>query len=104
MSSLPHPFDPLSPREIEIAIDIVRKAHGDVKFNVVSLQEPRKAEMTSWLSNAQGARRPRRVADVVVISPAGKVYQGLVDLQTPKITKWEQIDGAQPIVSTRRHC
>ncbi|KAJ4177476.1 peroxisomal copper amine oxidase [Fusarium falciforme] len=102
MASLPYPFDPLSPEEIKVAVTIVKKAHGDVKFNVVSLEEPRKAEMTAWLANPDGAHRPRRVADVVVIGPTGKIFQGSVDLETPRISKWKQVDGAQPIVSPPR--
>ncbi|KAG7403046.1 Copper amine oxidase 1 [Fusarium oxysporum f. sp. rapae] len=99
MSSPPHPFDPLSSQEIEAAIAIVKKAHGNVKFNVVSLEEPRKAEMTAWLKDQHNARRPSRVADVVVIGPTGTVYQGSVGLETPKITEWKQVDGAQPIIT-----
>jgi primary-amine oxidase len=94
-----HPFDPLTLGEIETAIAIVKKAHGDVFFNVVSLQEPRKAEMTAWLAAPESAPRPKRVADVVVIAPGGKVYDGLVDLAEGKITKWDLLDGEQPIVS-----
>lgn len=94
-----HPFDPLTVAEIQSAIAVVKKAHGDVLFNVVSLHEPRKAEMTKWLQDSATAPKPRRVADVVVIAPGGKVYDGLVDLEDGKITKWELLDGLQPIVS-----
>ncbi|KAK4236017.1 copper amine oxidase [Achaetomium macrosporum] len=96
---LPHPFDPLNLSEIETAIATVKKAHGDVFFNVVSLQEPRKAEMTAWLTAPDTAPRPKRVADVVVIAPGGKVYDGLVDFAETKITKWELLDGEQPIIT-----
>lgn len=95
----PHPFDPLSLEEIETAITTVKKAHGDVFFNVVSLHEPRKAEMTAWLADPETAPRPTRVADVVVIAPGGKVYDGFVDIKTATITHWEELDGLQPIVS-----
>ncbi|GAB1316098.1 peroxisomal copper amine oxidase [Madurella fahalii] len=95
----PHPFDPLTLPEIEAATAIVRKAHGDVFFNVITLQEPRKAEMTAWLAEPDAAPRPKRVADVVVIVPGGKVYDGLVDLTDVKITKWELLDGEQPIIT-----
>ena len=94
-----HPFDPLTAVEIQSAISIVKKAHGDVLFNVVSLHEPRKAEMTKWLQDSANLAKPRRVADVVVIAPGNKVYDGLVDLQDGNITKWELLDGLQPIVS-----
>lgn len=98
-SSVPHPFDPLTSDEIESAIGIIKKAHGEVFFNVVSLHEPRKAEMTKWMVDPANIPRPPRVADIVVIAPGGKVYDGLVDLAASKITKWELLDGVQPIVS-----
>jgi primary-amine oxidase len=98
VDELPHPFDPLDLTEIETAISVVKKAHGDVFFNVVSLHEPRKAQMKAWLENPDSALRPARIADVVVIAPGGKVYDGLVDVKTAKIVKWELLEGAQPIV------
>lgn len=94
-----HPFDPLSLEEIETVITSVKKAHGDVFFNVVSLHEPRKAEMGAWLAAPEKSPRPARVADVVVIAPGGKVFDGLVDIKTASIKHWEQLDGLQPIVS-----
>lgn len=98
-AALPYPLDPLSLEEIQTAISAVKKAHGDVKFNVVSLHEPRKAEMQAWLQNPDSAPRPARIADLVVIAPGSKVYDGLVDIKEAKIIKWEHIDGVQPIVS-----
>lgn len=100
-AEIPHPLDPLSLDEIETVITAVKKAHGDVFFNVVSMHEPRKAEMTAWLADPEKAPRPARVADVVVIAPGGKVFDGLVDVKTATITYWEQLDGLQPIVSLR---
>lgn len=95
-----HPFDPLTASEIENAIAIVKKAHGDVFFNVVALQEPRKAEMTAWLQDLSNTPKPKRIADVVVIAPGGKVYDGLVDIESGSIMSWELLDGLQPIVSS----
>ncbi|KAH8775444.1 copper amine oxidase [Diaporthe sp. PMI_573] len=94
-----HPFDPLSLQEIETVITSVKKAHGDVFFNVVSLHEPRKAEMSAWLADPEKSPRPARIADVVVIAPGGKVFDGLVDVKTASIKHWEQLDGAQPIIT-----
>lgn len=96
---IPHPFDPLSLDEIQSTITVVKKAHGNVFFNVVSLHEPRKAEMTAWLAEPETSPRPARIADVVVIAPGGAVFDGLVDIKTGSITHWEQLDGLQPIVS-----
>ena len=98
-TTLPHPFDPLSIPEITTAINVIKKAHGEVKFNVVSLHEPRKAEMQAWLEDPASAPRPRRIADIVVIAPGSKVYDGLVDIAAAKVLKWELLDGVQPIVN-----
>ncbi|KUI69210.1 Copper amine oxidase 1 [Cytospora mali] len=98
-ADIPHPFDPLSLEEIETVITAVKKEHGDVFFNVVSMHEPRKAEMTAWLADPETAPRPARIADVVVIAPGGKVYDGLIDVKTATITSWELLDGLQPIIT-----
>lgn len=100
---LPHPLDPLSADEIAIAIAAVRKHHGECFFNVVSLHEPRKAEMLKWLesvhSPASESLRPARVANVVVIIQGGKIYDGLIDIKSGSIMKLEPMEGVQPIVS-----
>lgn len=95
----PHPFDPLSTAEIDTVVALVRKEHGKVNFNAVSLYEPRKAEMMAWLDNPQTAPRPARAADVVAIAPGGKVYDGIVDLDQKKITQWQHTPGVQPIIT-----
>ncbi|KXH56757.1 copper amine oxidase [Colletotrichum salicis] len=94
-----HPLDPLSSAEIEKAIAAVTKTHGEVFFNVVSLHEPRKAELTTWLASPSTTPLPARIADVVVIAKGGKVYDGLVDLASGAITKWELMQGVQPIIT-----
>ncbi|PSR76996.1 copper amine oxidase [Coniella lustricola] len=95
----PHPLDPLSAQEIQCAITVVKEQHGHVWFNVVSLHEPRKAQLSAWLASPAKAPRPARVADVVVIAPGGGVYDGLVDMQSAKITSWHKVDGVQPIIT-----
>ncbi|KAM0444324.1 hypothetical protein ACHAO4_010276 [Trichoderma viride] len=100
---LPHPLDPLSADEIAIAIAAVRKHHGECFFNVVSLHEPRKAEMLKWLesvhSPASESLRPARVANVVVIIQGGKIYDGLIDIKSGSIMKLEPMEGVQPILT-----
>jgi len=101
---LPHPFDPLNLAEIETAIGVIKKSHGDnLYFNVVSLHEPRKAEMTAWLASPETAPRPKRIADVVVIAPGNKVYDALVNLAETKILEWKLLEGEQPIVGITSH-
>lgn len=94
----PHPFDPLSNAEIEQAVAIIRKEHGKVAYNAITLYEPRKQEMLKWLADPTSTPRPARVADVVVIGAGSKVYDGLVDLKSGKILKWITMEGVQPLV------
>jgi primary-amine oxidase len=95
----PHPLDPLTESEIEVAATIVRKAHPDLFFNAITLWEPRKAEIQAWLADPNGAKKPSRAADVVCIGKGSKVYDGVVDLMEGKIVKWELTEGVQPLVS-----
>lgn len=94
----PHPLDPLSTAEIDLVVAIVRAEHGDVKFNAVTLYEPRKAEMQAWLADPEKAPRPLRAADVVALAP-GKVYDAVVDLENKKILEWKHTPGVQPLIT-----
>lgn len=96
----PHPFDPLTNAEIESAVSIIRAQKGQLHYNAITLWEPRKKEMMKWIADPEHIPRPARVADVVVIAPGGKVYDGLVDLKEERLVKWEAIDGVQPLVWT----
>ena len=93
-----HPFDPLSPGEIEEAVSLIRHEHESLYFNAVTLQEPRKDIMTAWLADPEKAPRPPRVADVVAIGKGSQVFDGLVDLDEKKIVQWETTKGVQPLV------
>lgn len=95
----PHPFDPLSESEIKCAVAVVKKQHHDVHFNAVTLYEPRKAEMSSWLAEPKHSARPKRVADVVAIGKGCKVFDALVDLDKEEILQWEWTQDVQPLVS-----
>lgn len=97
----PHPFDPLSGSEIESAVALIRQEHGSLHYNAITLWEPRKAEMLTWLADPNHTVRPHRVADVVAIGRGSKVYDGLVDLDEQKIVRWEFTEGVQPLVRTR---
>lgn len=95
----PHPFDPLSAAEIEYAIAVVSKLYGQLRYNAISLSEPKKAEMLAWLAAPDSVPRPRREAEVVVIDKT-EVYDGIVDLVNGKIVVWEKLEGVQPMVSS----
>lgn len=93
----PHPFDPLSASEIERTTDIIRKEHGSLFFNAVTVMEPKKADMQPWLADPEHTVRPHRVADVVAIGKGSKVYDGLVDLDEGKILEWNLTEDVQPL-------
>lgn len=96
----PHPFDPLSTAEIDAVTALVRAEHGtSLNFNAVTLYEPRKAEMLKWLADVEASPRPARAADVVAISPDGKVFDGIVNLDEKKITSWQHTPGVQPLIT-----
>lgn len=95
----PHPLDPLTTPEIDSAVSIVRKEHGNVNFNAVTLNEPPKEKMLAWLANPDGLPRPTRSAELVVIAPGGKIYDGIVDLDAKKITQWAHTPGVQPLIT-----
>ncbi|KAF2463782.1 copper amine oxidase [Lindgomyces ingoldianus] len=67
MSSQPHPFDPLSPKEIAIAIRAFARDEL-ITFRVITLAEPPKKEMIAFLeaieANVQSPSPPKRVAKV----------------------------------------
>ncbi|KAF3482469.1 uncharacterized protein GIQ15_05228 [Arthroderma uncinatum] len=98
--TISHPFDPLSSTEIDAAVAVIREAHGGpLKFNAVTLWEPRKAQMMAWLADPDHAPRLHRAADVVAIAPGGKVYDGIVDLTDNKMVEWNLMEGVQPLIT-----
>ncbi|KMP03184.1 copper amine oxidase [Coccidioides immitis RMSCC 2394] len=98
-SPIPHPLDPLTTVEIDAAVAIIRAEHGSVRFNAITLWEPRKAEMMAWLADPNNAPRPHRMADAVVIAPGGKIYDGVVDLTEKKVVQWKHTPGVQPLIT-----
>ena len=80
-------------------VALLRKEHGSLHYNAVTLYEPRKAEMMAWVANPESAPRPVRKADVVVIAPGGKVYDGVVDLENNKIIEWQHTPDVQPLIA-----
>ncbi len=100
----PHPFDPLSASEIEKTTAIVRREHGSLFFNAVTVMEPKKAVMQPWLADPDHTVRPHRVADVVATGKGSKVYDGLVDLDEEKILEWNLTEDVQPLVWLRSPC
>ncbi|KAL2426677.1 Copper amine oxidase 1 [Exophiala dermatitidis] len=97
--SPPHPLDPLSSLEIEAAVTILRGKYGKLYYNAVTLLEPPKAQMLKWLADPETTPRPHRVADIVVITTDGKVFDGNVDLTEGKVISWKETPNVQPLIT-----
>ena len=95
----PYPFDPLSASEIEKAVQIIRKEHGSLYYNAVTLWEPKKKDMLAWLADPAHSQKPYRIADVVALGKGSLVFDGLVDLDEEKIIQWENTQGVQPLIT-----
>jgi primary-amine oxidase len=89
-----HPLDPLSDREIRVAVDTLWKA-GRVdkssRFAIVKLAEPDKQAMLTW---RPGDDIPRRAFAAVRHERA--LYETVVDVRDRKVLSWRAIDCAQP--------
>ena len=95
----PHPLDPLSSLEIDTTVSVLRAEYGKLYYNAITLLEPPKAEMLVWLADPDHASKPKRIADIVVISTDGKVYDGQVNLDERKVVKWTHTPGVQPLIT-----
>ncbi len=88
-----HPLDPLTAEEINSAVAALRAAglvDADTKFPLIDLAEPPKPVVI-------GGQREQRVSRsaFIVARRDRTVYEGLVDLDTRNVTRWQMIPGAQ---------
>ncbi|KAI8379319.1 copper amine oxidase [Radiomyces spectabilis] len=100
-----HPFDQLTGDEIMLVADIVRKEKSDMNiiFNTITLQEPPKYLMMSYLG--WDRTRPRiehveREALVVAIEkPSMRCYEAVVSLDSQTVKSWSYMPDVQPILT-----
>jgi primary-amine oxidase len=104
-----YPFDPLSPDEISRAAAIVRSHFGqqqDVNFRVITLQEPPKKKMISFMESSDPKDRPTRHARVdVVVEMAAEdekfaLFELLVDLDQGKVVAKQHHAGKHSYIDT----
>ncbi|ROT35252.1 copper amine oxidase [Sodiomyces alkalinus F11] len=102
----PHPFDPLRPEEISLAAEIVKTWTGDdVVFRAITLAEPPKKDMVSFLDieragpGAQSPAPPPRQARVQLFH--GRVlHEAVVDLDRRVIVAKEALHGRHSYIDT----
>ncbi|ORZ18896.1 copper amine oxidase [Absidia repens] len=100
-----HPLDPLSAEEIVFTAQITRQAKPDMKmvFNTITLQEPSKKPMMSFLGwDKTGPRVTEIEREALVIAmerPSMKVFEGVVSLTNGNLKSWNYVPDVQPILT-----
>jgi primary-amine oxidase len=94
-----HPLDPLSPDEIRLAVETVRKERRlpeGARFVTATLNEPSKEAI---LHARPGAAVPREAFLVLLDNATGKGYEAVVNLTSAKVARLDALpDGVQPPV------
>ena len=105
----PHPLLPLSPTECALARDVITGQHRSeiiLSFRSIYLQEPKKAELTSFLADEHAGRlthtttRPPRLAKVEYFTKAGEQSQyceAIIDLKEEKEVAVKKFDPKFPV-------
>ncbi|KAK4517236.1 uncharacterized protein ATC70_000568 [Mucor velutinosus] len=100
-----HPFDQLSGDEIIHVAAITRQAKADVDFvfNTITLKEPKKDVMLSYLgwdtSKPRVTNVEREALVVALEKKTMKCYEGVVSLSANKLKSWTYIPDVQPILT-----
>ncbi len=95
----PHPLDPLSRAEIEMATSLIRsdpRAPAALRFVSVGLREPPKARV---LAHRPDAACEREASAILLDRERGSCLEVEVSLTRAQITAWRAIEGAQPAIT-----
>ncbi|KAK9420518.1 hypothetical protein SUNI508_06258 [Seiridium unicorne] len=95
-----HPLDQLSIEEISATAKIIRNHAGshEVKFNCITLREPRKSEYAAFKSG-QTSTLDRRAFAIVIEKSSGKVAEVVVNLTNAKVEDWKVLDDVAPTLT-----
>ncbi|MBV9017547.1 MAG: hypothetical protein JO058_18015 [Alphaproteobacteria bacterium] len=92
-----HPLDALSAAEIDAAVAVLRNAgHADsgTRFPLITLAEPDKTAVLAWRPGQPFARQA-----FVIARYDRTVYEGLVDLASGRLERWDAVPNVQPAIS-----
>ncbi len=98
VSAKPHPLDPLSNDEIQLALEILKKADlvtPETLFPYLMLNEPSKKEVLAF---KEGTRFRREAFAELFDRKKSKLLEVIVDLTAKKIKSKKEVLGAQPSV------
>ncbi|KAI9015690.1 copper amine oxidase [Phycomyces nitens] len=99
-----HPLDQLTGDEIMTVAEIVRKGVKlNIVFNTITLKEPKKELMMSFLgwdtSKPRVTKIEREAIVIALEKPSMKCYEALVSLDTNQLKRFEHIPDVQPILT-----
>jgi len=93
-----HPLDPLSAKEIEAAVHILKAERcpgPSIRFETVELKEPPKAVLRAY---RPGMPVQREAFLAMFDVEAAALYEAVVDLDEGKVTSWRVIQAARPTI------
>lgn len=110
MTSL-HPFDPITPGEIQLAVRILESAFPGVKlrYKRIDLQEPTKHEVIPFLeAERRGEPRPRKPARLLMALfhrlDTGAFHRALINADTKLILSAKELPKDVQVGFTFQNC
>ncbi|KAF5866867.1 hypothetical protein ETB97_008671 [Aspergillus alliaceus] len=96
----PHPLDQLSIAEIPVAAALLREyaSPKSLKFNCITLREPRKQEYVAF-KQGKGPRPDRRAFSIVLDRESGKIAEAVVNLTNSKVEEWKEVNDVMPTLT-----
>ncbi|KAJ5133998.1 hypothetical protein N7526_005363 [Penicillium atrosanguineum] len=96
----PHPLDQLSILEIPEAAALIRQhaSPKTIKFNCLTLREPRKAEYQAFKAG-QIPAPDRRAFAIIIEIETKKVAEVVVNLKSKKIEIWKEVSEVMPTLT-----
>ncbi|WP_078414589.1 copper amine oxidase [Priestia abyssalis] len=95
-----HPLDPLTPKEIEAVINVLKEAgkyQESLRFTEITLKLPDKKQVWDWTFNKSKKETFVRKAEFIALD-GKQVIEGEVNLSTKKLVSWNEIDGVHGMV------
>lgn len=95
-----HPLDPLSPAEIAESVKIIKAAYPSRQFafNTLTLREPPKSLVTSWISDPTTVI-PREAFFVLIETGKNGLSDGYVSLAESSVKEFVYRPDSQPIIT-----
>lgn len=95
-----HPLDPLTPKEIETVVSVLKKAgkyKDTLRFTEVTLKLPDKKKVWDWEFSKKNKGTFTREAEFIALD-GRQVIEGSVNLSTKKLGSWNKMDGVHGMV------